>query len=420
MSAFWTKLASLVSRTPNVEIIERNESYDIDRVGTIEIPDKLTNENAFTLANTVAEIYFPIDFCADRISKLRFYIADKSGNEITNTELTRFVGQINPLFGFSDLVYQYIFSYLSDGNAISYIGIPGVYKKPSLNSINRIDILDPLLLSLREYQNMSILDATSLNDFIQRAEYCDNFGTKKILETSLLRINRIDATKKEGSSVFSKSPLFKSYRNINNLLAVYSARYNVYVNNGAAGYIAKKQGSKASEADVVDPITREEMIKDMNDKRGLTGKRSLWGVSSIPLEFVKTMSDIQALMPLDETLENAIKIAGNFGIKAGLVPRKDQSTFANQKSDEASVWENALMSLADLFCDNWTSICTLDKAGYKVMADYSSVSALQANQNEIEDTTAKRIANLKALKEIEPTINISKEATKIIDTYGQA
>lgn len=422
MPDFWSRLKSITRKSQQVNIVESNNDndYEINKVGSIEIPDKLTEGNAFTLANTVAEIYFPIDFCADRISKLRFYLADKSGNEILNSELNRFITNINPLYSFSDLVYQYLFSYLSDGNAISYIGIPGVYKKPSVGSISRIDILEPNLLDIREYYNLSILDAGSLNSFISFARYFDSVATGKILDPTLLRINKIDATRKETSNIFSKSPLFKSYRNINNLLAVYSARYNVYVNNGAAGYLAKKTSGKSGDMDtVVDPITRDAILSDINNRNGLTGRRNLWGISSVPLEFVSTMADIQALMPLDETLENSIKIAGNFGIKAGLVPRKDQSTFSNQKSDEQAVWENALMSLTDLFCANWTSICTLDKVGVKVMADYSTVGALQSNESDIEDTNAKKLNNLKLIKELNPGANVSTQTQLILDSYGK-
>ena len=133
------------NRIPNVEVKE-NTFYDTDKVGSLEIPDKLTDDNAFVLANTVAEIYHPIDFLADRASKLRFYIADKNGVELENTELNRFITDINPLYSFNELFYQAVFSYLSDGNTFSYLGIPSLYKNPSVNSISRLDILQPNLL----------------------------------------------------------------------------------------------------------------------------------------------------------------------------------------------------------------------------------------------------------------------------------
>ena len=80
------------------DVIEM-DSYSVENIGNIIIPEKLSDRNAFTLANSVSEIFFPLDFYADRISKLRFYVANKSGRELINTELNRFVSdKINPLF----------------------------------------------------------------------------------------------------------------------------------------------------------------------------------------------------------------------------------------------------------------------------------------------------------------------------------
>ena len=41
--------------------------YDTKNIGNIDLPVKLTDLNAFFLANTVTELYYPVDFYADRI-----------------------------------------------------------------------------------------------------------------------------------------------------------------------------------------------------------------------------------------------------------------------------------------------------------------------------------------------------------------
>ena len=94
-----------------VEVYDYDSDYQIKNIGNIVIPEKLTSKNAFLLANSVSEIFFPVDFYADRISKLRFIITNKSGREVTSSELNRLISdEINPLFSFSDLVYNYVFS----------------------------------------------------------------------------------------------------------------------------------------------------------------------------------------------------------------------------------------------------------------------------------------------------------------------
>lgn len=404
-----------IRRKLQVETIDyRNDEYTTEKVGTFAIPDKLTDSNAFRLANTVAEIYFPIDYMADRASKLRYYIADRNGVEIPeSSELNRFLTKINPFYSFSDLMYQALFSYLSDGNLFHYLSVPQSYRNVSVNNITRLDVLQPPQTSIREYNNVSELLATDVSDFIKEARYYS--GTTQRydqLRTDRLKLYRFDATRKEDSAILSRSPLFKAFRNINNLLATYSARYNVYVNNGAAGYLVKKSATGGIEASLTD---RKDIVDQINDRHGLTGNRRLWGISSIPLEWVNTLSTIKDLMPYEETLENAIKIAGVFQIPSDLVPRKDHSTFDNQAGQERVVWENSLMSLIDTMCNYFTSSFTLDQSGYKIIADYSSVSVLSVNESEIESQITAKLQNLEKLRSM--GYNVENEITKILQSY---
>lgn len=408
----------------NLDIVHDDPygDYASSKVGSIEIPDRLTSENAFILANTVSEIYFPIDFYADRCSKVRYYIADRNGKEVPTTELNRFITNINPFYSFDELVYQWVFSYMSDGNAIDYVTVPdAISGQPNVSNITRFDVLNPTLVDIREYNNISVLKASRLQDLVKSIKYNEVGVTNNYLDVDRVRITRIDQSRRDFQQVLSRSPLFKNVRNVNGLLATYSARYNVYVNNGAAGYLVKKAVKENEVAIAVDPKGRAEMLADINDRMGLTGNRNLWGVSGIPMEFINTLSTIKDLMPLEETLEHSIKIASTYQIPPALVPRKDASTFDNQASAERSVWENGLLSMVQVVCESFTKAFTLDKAGYKIMADMSNVGALKQNESDIEDRTSKRLDNLKKLKDAYPekAAEINKEFDKILTAYGQ-
>lgn len=397
------------------------DQYETKSIGNIIVPEKLTDLNAFTLANSVAEIHFPIDFHADRISKLRYYIGNKDGVEVPTTELNRFVNTINPLYTFSDLIYQYVFSLLADGNANNYLGVPSSYKNISVNNIARWDVLNPTMLYLWEYNNISMLDLMKREDAIQKAEYYEGYKSKQ-LDISKLFIHNFNQVKRTGSIIQSRSQLFASNKSIDTLLSVYSARYNVYANNGAAGYLSRKVAGSSTnmslEAVMSDGSKREEIMKDINSRNGLTGKRNIWGISGIPIEFVKTLATINELLPLEETLENAIKIASVFQIPPELVPRKDQSTFNNKDTSEKAVWENSLLSISNTVNENLTKLFGLDKVGYKIMADYSMVSALTINQSSNEDLKLKQLTNLEKIKTLNPDAIIDTEVIKILDSYG--
>lgn len=406
-------------RIPRVKIIE--DSYQSEKFGLLEAPLKLTNENASLLARTVSELYFPIDFIADRASKLRYFVEDNKGNEVTNTEITRFVTNPNPLQTFGDYVYQYLFNLYADGCVTTYKQVPSTYtSKPNIINISRSDILDVDSLEIAEYTNISQLDVSNLTDLIRSVKYTDINGKSVIINKDLLTITNIDASRRCGSSLFSQSPLFKANKAVNNLLAVYSARYNVYVNNGAAGYLVKKNVADNGVMAAVNPQDRDSMIKDINDRHGLTGKKNLYGISSIPMEFINTLVTIKDLMPHEETLLNAIQIAGVYQIPANLIPRTVQAKYENQKESELSVWENTIVSAVDNMCEVLTKDFTLDTKGFKIKADYSGVSAMSANKIKKEDNYSKRLDNLAKIAAIAPVKmgEVQNEIDKILNDYA--
>ena len=405
--------------TQGGEVYDLQQDYDIKSIGNIIIPEKLSDTNCFTLANSVSEMFFPVDFYADRLSKLRYYIASLDDKEIEKTELNRLISDdINPLFSFSDLVYQYVFSLLADGNAINYLGVPSVYEKISPATIERWDVLQPNKVMLQEYNNLSMLNISNWNDLIKSVKYDDVGFKSQELDKTRLVIQNYSTRRKANSMVLARSPLYAANKSIDILLAVYSARYNVYANNGAAGYLAKKSNSKGEnfEEVIMDGNKRDDILRDINERNGVTGRRNIWGISGTPIEFVKTLATISELLPLEETLENAIKIASIFQIPPVLVPRKDQSTFANQNTAEVTVWENGLLSMAETVCQNLTRMFNITNA--KVMFDTSMVSALQANEAEGEDLTTKKLANLEKIKTLSPDIDITAAVNEIFTEYG--
>ena len=397
----------------NINIVEHGNDYDTERVGTIQIPDTLKDDNAFNLANSVAEIFNPIDFFADRASKLRYFVADKNDNELTGNEYKRFIEEVNPLYTFSDLIYQASFSYLADGNLYLYQNVPSMYERANAKTISRLDVLNPNYVSIDEYTSLSKLDVIRVNDFIKRVYYCE--GKRREIDKEKLFIFGYDWQTRDYSSFICRSPLFKSYRSINNLLATYSARYNIYVNNGAAGYLAKKSNPKNELEETLNPTDRDAILKDINNRNGITGNRNLWGISSVPIEFINTLADIQRLMPFEETLEDAIKIAATYQLPAVLVPRKDQSTFDNQREAERSVWENALMSVVDTIASYFTKAWMLEN-GVHIKADYTTVSALNENQIDVEKLKTAKIDNLQKIRNLKPDFDVNTEIEKM---YGK-
>ena len=72
--------------------------------------------------------------------------------------------------------------------------------------------------------------------------------------------------------------------------------------------------------------------------------------------------------------------------------------------------------MIDTMCDYFTRSLTLDLSGYKIVADYSSVSVLSANETEIEaNITAFKLQNLETLQRM--GYSVDNEITKILQSY---
>jgi len=398
------------------------EEWETKNLGNIVIPEKFTATNSFVLSNSVPELFFPMDFYADRISKLRFYIATKSGTEIKNTELNRFISDgINPLYSFSDLIYSYVFSLL-DGNAYNYLTVPSIYSQITPSSIERWDVLQPNLVQLDEFTNVSALNIRSWNELIRRIYYNEGGIQRNELNINNFELHNLGFKKRSNSMVLSDGILWKANKAIDILLSVYSARYNVYANNGAAGYLARKVLSSSGNSDFEAVISgenkRDAILTDINSRNGLTGRKNIWGISGVPIEFVKTLATISELMPLEETLECSIKIASPFQIPAGLIPRKDHSTYDNQAENEQSVWENGLLSMANTVCGNLTKLFRFPSTT-KIMFDSTGVSALTKNESDKEDLTLKKLTNIEKIKMLSPELDVTTSINNLYTSeYG--
>ena len=153
-----------------IEVIN-TETWETKKLGNLVMPESIDPRNAFILANSVPELFFPVDFYADRISKLRFFIAKENGKEMANSELKRLVSnEMNPFFSFSDLIYAYVFSMYSEGNAYNYITNP-FGGNPGPNNITRWDVLQPNMVSIEEFSNKSLLFETDYKGIIKKVHY---------------------------------------------------------------------------------------------------------------------------------------------------------------------------------------------------------------------------------------------------------
>lgn len=358
---------------------------------------KYKQDLAYELALTVAEIYVPIDAIADRCSSVRYDIVNKVSGELYEPQgnLKRLINNPNPFDRFSDIVYQSIFSELADGNSYVYSKTPDSLKNPTIDNISNIWVLRP-------NQTQAILKKQISNPFLMKSisdiieKYKTYFMYEHDLETRYVYHKTTLGIESNGKGL---SPLSACQKNINNLLAVYQARYNVYAKNGTAGILSKAPtgGGGASLQEAIDPITRDTMMKDLQDRQGLIGDKDFIGISSVPVVFTKTLGTIKELEPFEETLEDAIKIAGIFGVNKELIPKKDNATFSNQMIAEKSFWQNVVKSMCEDKAKDLNKIFYLPE-DLTFKPNFNGIEALQEDKKSGYEADELMIDNIDKLK----------------------
>ena len=374
-----------------------------------------SQSNAYDLASTIAEIFIPIDAIAERCSSLRYDIVDVNTKEIVIPQgnLKRLLNNPNPLYRFSDIIHQSIFAELADGNSYVYTKTADSIVNPTYDNISNIWVLKPNLTQPVLHKQISnpflMKEVSDLIDYYKTFFFYEHqIKPRYVLHTANLGITQT------GSGL---SPLFACEKNINNILAVYQARYNVYAKNGNAGILAKAPvgGGGASLQEAIDPVTRDTMLKDLQDRNGLIGDKNFIGMSSVPLQFIKTLGTIKELEPFDETLENAIKIAGIFGVNKELIPKKDNATFTNQTIAEKSFWQNVIKAFAYDTAKSLNKIYYLPD-NWTFTPNFTGIEALQEDKKAGLEADGLFIDNLDKLKA--NGIDVEKAYLTIQDRYN--
>lgn len=364
---------------------------------------------AYELACNVAEIFIPIDAIADRAASINYKLVYEKTREDYEAKgnLKRLIENPNPFDRQSDLIYKSVFSELADGNSYLYTKLPDSLKNPTIDNISNIWVLKPNVTSavfLKAISSPFLMKDKSEFISVYKTFFMmqHQIDPRYILHRTALGLDEYGK---------GKSPLSRASRNINNILAVYQARYNVYAKNGNGGILSKDTGSKDSLQEAIDPATRESILKDLQNRNGLTGDKNFIGLSSIPLKFVKTLGTIAELQPFEETEANAVTIAGIFGVDPELIPRKGSSTFTNKNYAEKGLWQNVVKPICEDKAKDLTK-CYYLPEGVVFEADFSTVECLREDKKTALETDGLLITNLTALTEAKQDMSQAYENIK--------
>lgn len=377
----------------SVETSPVNKTQDIVRWSPRYVEEivrpYVVESNFLRLFYSVPEVFFPIDYISSRVAGANFVLKKAKDDSIVwrNTCMNRIMSSPNCITPWNEFVYQHHVYKLCTGNSFIRAAMSETLMASSkYRFCSNFWVLPADKVNVIPVPGLIPLFGISTSDEIIK-HYSLNFGLCNLIKIPTQQVwhDRDIHPEYVSGAMFlkSNSRLLSQLKPISNLIAVYEARNVIYVKRGGLGFIVSAKSDDTGTVALTEK-EKEEIRKEYYGKYGVGEGQYPLALSGVPISFVRTNLSISELQPFDETLADAISIAGCFGIPAVLVPRKDQSTFSNQSSAEKSVYSSVVIPLTKQFCKDFTTFLNLDKDGLYIDCDFSHVDCLQAGMKEAE------------------------------------
>lgn len=352
----------------------------------------VADANFLTLFCTVGEVFFPIDYIASRIAGGKFLLKKVSDDSVVwnNQQFNEMLSRPNCLSSFQRLVYMHFVYKLTTGNSYIKCAIPGAFhhlRTPIYKKCRNYWVLPPDKVNIVLKNNIPLFGVAEKEDIIDYYQLQCGMNFTEQIDPCIIFHDQDGNAEFNGNYFIKGHSILNSVKMaIDNLIPVYKARNVIYVKRGALGFVVSamkdETGTIAMTSD-----EKKELREEYDNTYGLDDSQFPYAISGIPVDFIRTSLSIQELQPFEETLNDAIMIAGALGVPSVLVPRKDQSTFSNQKTAEKTVYTSKVIPMAKRFCEEITQMFGYDRDGYYIDVDYSHVDCLQEGQKEKEEVS---------------------------------
>lgn len=354
---------------------------------------RVCGTNFMELYACVPEVFWPVEFIATRVAAASFVLKKAADDSLVwgNRRVNALMARPNCLMTWREMVHQHFVYKLVTGN--SYVRAAMTDADPAAEKWRWCDnfwvLPAPLVDVLPVYGDVPMFGIAEAGELIRG--YRVSAGTRRMETVQPWQVwhdrDGLPDWRNGGNYLKARSRLLSVRKPISNLLAVYEARNVIYVKRGGIGYLVSQKKDPTGTI-ALTPGEKRDILEQNMAQYGLLPGQAPFGISDQPLSFVRTNLSIQELQPFEETLADAISIAGAYGIPATLVPRKDQSTFSNQATAEKAVYTSVIMPMAQQFCRDLTAFLGLDRAGLYLDCDFSGVDCLQAGLKEREEVKA--------------------------------
>lgn len=386
---FRTKSATAVPESaPITSTVSTERVYQIMR----EVAQPyVANANFVQLFNSVPEVYWPVNFIASRAAGAKYVLRRFKDDSVVwrNKEINQMLVRPNAFETWYETLWKHFAYKLVTGNSYIKAAMSDVFTGADIlyKWCDKFVCLESPYVEIQYKQPMGDIYGMSDVEDVIKCYYHDygNFTWHKPIDPRVVFHDTDDTLGFfAGDPLKAKSRLTSCMKAISNLIAVYEARNVIYVKRGGLGWLVSnahdEMGSRALTKD-----EKKAILDQTNEMYGLERGKYPYGISDAPLSFIRTNLSISDLQPFDETLADAVTIAGVYGIPPVLIPRKDQSTYQNMSTAEKAVYSSVIIPMVQRFCSEFTHFLGLDLEGLYLDADFSSVDCLQEGRREEQE-----------------------------------
>lgn len=350
----------------------------------------VANANFITLFNTVPEVAWPVNYIASRAAGAKYVLKKFDDDSVVwnNEAVNRILVKPNSFDTWYRTLWKHFAYKLVTGNSFIKAAMSDAFSgaKTLYKWCDRYVTLEEPYVTIEYKRQMGDIYGVSDVEDVVQCYYHDygQFVHRPIAPQCVF--HDVDDTFGfyNGDPLKAKSRLCSVLKAISNLIAVYEARNVIYVKRGGLGWLvsemADDMGSRA-----LTSTEKKQILEEADKMYGFGEGKYPYGISDVKLSFVRTNLSITDLQPFDETLADAVVIAGIYGIPPVLIPRKDQSTYSNQANAEKAVYSSVIIPLVQRFCQEFTHFLGLDQDGLYLDADFSGVDCLQAGKKEEQE-----------------------------------
>ncbi|MDD6581602.1 MAG: phage portal protein [Bacteroidales bacterium] len=376
----------------NVTGVQRNFTLEkVDEYLDCFQPSVFAQNFVFMYGN-IAEVYFPIHYLTSRIKNANFVLkrwdddtvvwSDVQGmtpkDRIVGERMKKFLSRPNTMQTFREFVEMaFVYQYLVGETFIYAATIEtDTIVKNKWQYCDNYWVLPAQSIDIDTGYKVPMFGNAQPNDVIKGYKLTSQYGNTEF-PTDLVLHMKDNAELCIGTDYFrGRSRLMGQKYPISNLCAAYEARNAIYVKRGALGAIVNMKKDIDSYVSMTDD-EKKNIRSEFQQTYGVTNKRDPLAIIDIPVSYINFGMSIADMQPFDETLNDAVTIAGAYGIDGVLVPRKDQATFSNLKEAECKVYTSAIIPDVKAFCESLSEFMGLNEAGYYLDALWDDIEVLQ-------------------------------------------